>query len=84
MAEILTDEQLQRLRALLEHEGLTAFLPYAEQAAAEARISAARRLVWQSYRQMIIATAALIVALITLWDKARDALRAAIVWAGGP
>jgi hypothetical protein len=69
MTDELSDEQLRRLEALLEHEGLQAFLPYAKQAAAEAKLTAARKLIWQSYRQMFIAAVALIVAVATFWEK---------------
>lgn len=65
----LTDQQIARLKMLLEHEGLQEFLPYAEQAAAEAKFNAARRLVMRAYRQMFIALVALIVAAATFWEK---------------
>jgi nucleoside 2-deoxyribosyltransferase len=74
-----TDEEFQRLKSLLEHEGFSEFLPYAKQAAAEAKMSQARRLVWQSYRAILISSAALIVAGVTFFEKVRDGIRAVLI-----
>lgn len=64
----LTNEELVRLRKLLQHEGLEKFLPYADQAAAEAKLNAARRLIWRTYRQMFVAFAGAILAGVTFWE----------------
>jgi len=81
--DCLTEDQMRRLRAILTHEGLEAFLPYAEQAAAEAKISAARRLLWKTYRQMFVALVGLIVAVATFWEKTLGGVKAFLQWAVG-
>ena len=75
MSEQLTEEELSRLRKILQHEGLNKFLPYADQAAAELKLSSARRLVWRSSRQFFIAFVGIIVALATFWEKAVNFLK---------
>lgn len=79
----LSEEQLARLEELLKSEGLQEFLPYAKQAAAEAKLRAARRLVATAYRQMFIGMVALIVAIATFWDKFKGGLKGVITWAAG-
>lgn len=75
-----SDEEMQRLRDLLTHEGLDAFLPYAEQAAAEAKLSMAKRLVWRTYRQIFIAVTGLIIAIATFWEKATQGAGGFVRW----
>ena len=83
MSDPLTPEQIERLKRILEHEGLKAFLPYAEQAAAEAKLSQAKQLVWKTYRQIFIGLVGLIVASATFWDKTTGALKALLQGAVG-
>ena len=76
-------ERLDALEELLEHEGFAEFLPYAKMAAAEAKLSAARRLVWRTYRQLFIVFAGGVVAVVTLWEKAASGIGAFLRWAIG-
>lgn len=79
----LTDDDLRRLKELLEHEGLEAFLPYMEQAAAEAKLTAARRLLWRTYRQMFLVLSGTVVAGAVFWEKATAGLGGFLRWVIG-
>lgn len=81
--EPLTDDQIRRLKVLLQHEGLEKFLPYAEMAAAEAKLSAARRLVWRTYRQIFVAGVGGVIAVATFWESATRTAGAFVRWLGG-
>lgn len=65
MSNGLTDEQYERLRAILENTDLEDFLPYAREAAAYHKLKLAKRLVWDTRRKWIIGTAAVLTALIS-------------------
>jgi len=79
----LTDDEIRRLKDLLRHEGLSKFLPYAELAAAEAKLSAARRLVWRTYRQIFVAAVGGVIAVATFWDSATKTAGAFVRWLSG-
>lgn len=76
----LSEEEINKVRALLEHEGLYEFLPYVEQAAAEQKLSAARRLLWKQYRQLIIGLAGLLGALVMISEGFRAVIKS--IWTG--
>lgn len=79
MSQPFSDEQIAKLKKFCEHEGLEEFLPYAKFAAAEAKISSARRLVWKSYRQIFIGTVGLLVAVATFWEKTTAGLKSLLL-----
>ena len=83
MANNLTDEDVARLKVLLNSEGLEAFLPFADQAAAEAKLTAARRLLVRAYWRMFVAFVGVIITVATFWEKTTGFLRVVIVGTGG-
>lgn len=79
----LTDDEIRRIRQFIQDEGLLNFVPYADQAAAEAKLNAARRLVWKTYRQMFITSIGLTVAVATFWEKTIHSAGAFLNWLMG-
>ena len=65
--EPLTDEEIAKLRLLL---------PYAEVVRAEAEYDAARRLVIRRWKGMVIALAALVGAIMMLWNQFKAGFQA--------
>lgn len=83
MTTQLTEEEVRKVRTILEHEGLDAFLPYADLAAADLKLSSAKKLIWKTYRQIFVSFVALVVAFATFWDKLTSGLGGLFKWVAG-
>lgn len=66
MPESLTEEEVVKLRILIDH---------ADQIEAEMKFKAAKRLVWKASRTLIIGVASIVVALAVTWDKVEGAVK---------